>query len=169
MSLYPSSFQVLSYRQRYIVPLWNRCNFATLFNTWRGWNTLEWMSLWSVWRSSFWHGYCLENFMWCVLLALNIQRLYGSRENFSTLLAFPIKKSAPTQLCYIPCLLLILSWNGVLTSCIVILPYLGVHGYIRVSMEYFAKWIEAMPTYVEDGKTAAIFLFNHIITRFGVP
>ena len=26
-----------------------------------------------------------------------------------------------------------------------------------------------MPTYVEDGKTIALFLFNHIITRFGIP
>ena len=26
-----------------------------------------------------------------------------------------------------------------------------------------------MPTYVEDGKTAALFLFNHVIARFGVP
>ena len=26
-----------------------------------------------------------------------------------------------------------------------------------------------MPTYVEDGKTAVLFLFNHIIFRFGVP
>ena len=26
-----------------------------------------------------------------------------------------------------------------------------------------------MPTYAEDGKTVAIFLFNHIIARFGVP
>ena len=26
-----------------------------------------------------------------------------------------------------------------------------------------------MPTYAEDGKTIALFLFNHIIARFGVP
>ena len=26
-----------------------------------------------------------------------------------------------------------------------------------------------MPTYAEDGNTAALFLFNHIIARFGVP
>ena len=26
-----------------------------------------------------------------------------------------------------------------------------------------------MPTYAEDGKTTALFLFNHIIARFGVP
>ena len=42
------------------------------------------------------------------------------------------------------------------------------HGYIIVAMDYFTKWAEAMPTYVEDGKTAALFLFNHIIARFGV-
>ena len=26
-----------------------------------------------------------------------------------------------------------------------------------------------MPTYAEDGKTVALFLFNHVITRFWVP
>ena len=26
-----------------------------------------------------------------------------------------------------------------------------------------------MPTYVEDDKTTALFMFNHIIARFGVP
>ena len=44
----------------------------------------------------------------------------------------------------------------------------GGHGYIIVAMDYFTKWAEAMPTYAEDGKTAALFLFNHIIARFGV-
>ena len=42
------------------------------------------------------------------------------------------------------------------------------HGYIIISVDYFTKWVEAMPTYAEDGKTAALFLFNHIIARFGV-
>ena len=42
------------------------------------------------------------------------------------------------------------------------------HGYIIVAMDYFTKWAEARPTYAEDGNTAALFLFNHIITRFGV-
>ena len=40
------------------------------------------------------------------------------------------------------------------------------HGY---AIDYFTKWDEAMPTYLEDGKTAALFLFNHEIARFGVP
>jgi transposase InsO family protein len=26
-----------------------------------------------------------------------------------------------------------------------------------------------MPTFLNDGRTAALFLFNHIITRFGIP
>ena len=37
------------------------------------------------------------------------------------------------------------------------------HGYIIVAVDYFTKWAEAMPTYAEDGKTAALFLFNHIV------
>ena len=44
----------------------------------------------------------------------------------------------------------------------------GGHGYIIVAMDYFTKWAEAMPTYAEDGKISALFLFNHIIARFGV-
>ena len=44
----------------------------------------------------------------------------------------------------------------------------GGHGYIIVTVDYFTKWAEAMPTNVEDGKTAALFLFNHVIARFRV-
>ena len=35
----------------------------------------------------------------------------------------------------------------------------GGHGYIIVAMD----------TYEEDGKTSTLFLFNHVIARFGVP
>jgi hypothetical protein len=45
----------------------------------------------------------------------------------------------------------------------------GGHGYIIVAVDYFTKWAEAMPTYKADGKTAALFVFNQIIARFGVP
>eukprot|EP00253_Pinus_taeda_P028352 PITA_28352 len=37
------------------------------------------------------------------------------------------------------------------------------HAYIILSVDYFTKWAEAMPTFEADGKTAAIFIFNHII------
>ena len=43
------------------------------------------------------------------------------------------------------------------------------HGYIIVAINYFTKWAEAMPTYAEDDKTTTLFLFNHVISRFGVP
>jgi transposase InsO family protein len=36
-------------------------------------------------------------------------------------------------------------------------------------MDYFTKWIEAMPTFDNNGKIIALFIFNHIVTRFGVP
>ena len=45
----------------------------------------------------------------------------------------------------------------------------GGHGYIIAAIVYFTKWAMSMPTYVEDGETDALFLFNHIIARFGVP
>lgn len=43
------------------------------------------------------------------------------------------------------------------------------HGYIIIGVDYFTKWFEVMPTLSEDSHTAAQFLFNHVISRIGVP
>jgi hypothetical protein len=40
--------------------------------------------------------------------------------------------------------------------------------YIIMVIDYFMKWVEAMPTFVNDGETTTLFLFNQVITRFGV-
>eukprot|EP00253_Pinus_taeda_P003878 PITA_03878 len=45
----------------------------------------------------------------------------------------------------------------------------GGHAYIILAIDYFTKWAEVMPTFSADGKTAGIFIFNHIVARFGVP
>ena len=45
----------------------------------------------------------------------------------------------------------------------------GGHGYIIVVVDYFTKWAEAMPTLDNTGETAALFFFNHVVARFGVP
>jgi hypothetical protein len=45
----------------------------------------------------------------------------------------------------------------------------GGHGYIIIAMDYFTKWVEAMPTFDNIGKTVALFVLSHIITRFGIP
>eukprot|EP00253_Pinus_taeda_P007393 PITA_07393 len=45
----------------------------------------------------------------------------------------------------------------------------GGHGYIVVVVDYFTKWAEAMPTLNNSGETAALFFFNHVVSRFGVP
>eukprot|EP00253_Pinus_taeda_P028888 PITA_28888 len=45
----------------------------------------------------------------------------------------------------------------------------GGHAYIILAVDYFTKWAEAMPTFEADRKTTTIFMFNHIIARFGVP
>jgi hypothetical protein len=45
----------------------------------------------------------------------------------------------------------------------------GGHGYIIVAIDYFTKWAEAMPTFDNTGRTATLFLFNHVIACFGVP
>ena len=43
------------------------------------------------------------------------------------------------------------------------------HGYIIVTVEYFTKWAEAMPTFKKKGQTTALFFFNHAVAWFGVP
>eukprot|EP00253_Pinus_taeda_P032364 PITA_32364 len=49
-------------------------------------------------------------------------------------------------------------------------PHLaGGHAYIILAVDYCTKWAEAMPTFSANGKTVTIFIFNHIIARFGVP
>eukprot|EP00253_Pinus_taeda_P025337 PITA_25337 len=45
----------------------------------------------------------------------------------------------------------------------------GGHGYIIVAVDYFTKWAEVMPTLNNSGETAALFFFNHIVSRFSVP
>ena len=42
------------------------------------------------------------------------------------------------------------------------------HHHIIVAIDYFTKWAEAMPTVKSDGETAALFVFNQIITQFGI-
>ena len=48
-------------------------------------------------------------------------------------------------------------------------PSSNGHCYIIISVDYFTKWFEAIPTFDNMTKIAAYFLFNHVITRFGVP
>ena len=40
----------------------------------------------------------------------------------------------------------------------------GGHKYIIVIVNYFTKWVEAMPTFRADGETVSFFVFNYIIT-----
>jgi hypothetical protein len=42
------------------------------------------------------------------------------------------------------------------------------HGYIIVTVYYFTKWAETMPTYNNIRKNASLLIFNHIITWFDV-
>eukprot|EP00253_Pinus_taeda_P031198 PITA_31198 len=43
------------------------------------------------------------------------------------------------------------------------------HGYIIVVVDYFTKWAEAMPTLNNSGETAALFFFNDVVSKFGIP
>jgi hypothetical protein len=45
----------------------------------------------------------------------------------------------------------------------------GGYQHIIVVMDYFTKWAEAMFIVKFDGKTGTFFVFNQIISRFGIP
>ena len=49
------------------------------------------------------------------------------------------------------------------------LASVGGHHHIIVVVDYFTKWVEVMPTVKSDGETAMHFVFNQIITQFGIP
>ena len=42
------------------------------------------------------------------------------------------------------------------------------HHHIIVVVDYFMKWVEAMPIVKSDGEIVAHFVFNQIITRFRI-
>ena len=44
----------------------------------------------------------------------------------------------------------------------------GGNHHVIVVVDYFTKWAEAMPTIKSDGEIAAHFVFNQIITFFGI-
>ena len=45
---------------------------------------------------------------------------------------------------------------------------IGGHHHIIVAIDYFMEWEKAVPTVKSDGDTATYFIFNQIITRFGI-
>ena len=45
----------------------------------------------------------------------------------------------------------------------------GGYHHIIVDVDYFMKWEEDMPTIKYDGDAASHYVFNHIITQFGIP
>jgi hypothetical protein len=42
------------------------------------------------------------------------------------------------------------------------------HRYIIIAVDYFTKQVEAMPMFKDDGETTTLFLFNQIISWFGI-
>ena len=41
--------------------------------------------------------------------------------------------------------------------------------YILLAVDYVSKWVEAIPTQINDAKVVASFLCSHIFTRFETP
>ena len=60
-----------------------------------------------------------------------------------------------------------IKWGIDYTTCN--LPSAKGHKYIIVAVEYFTKWVEAMPTFRNDSETTTLFLFNQVIYHFGIP
>jgi hypothetical protein len=48
-------------------------------------------------------------------------------------------------------------------------PSRNGHKYIVVAVDYFTKWVEAMPTFNNTEDTVSRFFFNHVISCFGIP
>jgi hypothetical protein len=48
-------------------------------------------------------------------------------------------------------------------------PLARGHRYIIVAVDYSTKWVEAMLSFLSNGETTTFFIFNQVITRFGVP
>ena len=38
-----------------------------------------------------------------------------------------------------------------------------------MAVDYFTKWAEAMPIHSNNTNATTVFVFNHIIARFGIP
>jgi hypothetical protein len=45
----------------------------------------------------------------------------------------------------------------------------GGHRHIIMVVDYFTKWVEVMPTVKYDGNIPSFFVFNQIISWFGIP
>ena len=43
------------------------------------------------------------------------------------------------------------------------------HTYILTAIDYFTKWVEAIPTKKANSQVVCDFLMDHIFVRFGVP
>ena len=48
-------------------------------------------------------------------------------------------------------------------------PSIGNHKYIIVVIDYFTKWVEAIPTMRANDVVIMDFLKNNILSRFGCP
>ena len=76
-------------------------------------------------------------------------------------------RSHPTPLHHVIAIGPFAKWGIDFTTCH---PALAQgHKYIIMAINYLTKWAEAMPTYLNDGRIASLFTFNHIIARFRVP
>lgn len=58
-------------------------------------------------------------------------------------------------------------WGIDFTTCSA--PSIKGHKYIIVAVDYFNKWVAAMPTIMNDGETPTLFIFSQVISHFDIP
>ena len=115
-----------------------------------------------MWGSFIWVQNGPKYLMCWLFLAHHLQRLCGSGEALSSLLALHQKmRSHPAPLFLVVSVGPFMKWGIDYVTCN---PALARgHKYIIVVVDYFMKWAEPMPTFKADEETVAFFVFNQII------
>ena len=109
-----------------------------------------------------------EYFMSRLFLAHDLQGLCGSCEALSSLSSLHQEDAVTsTPLFQVVSVGPFMKWGIDYVTCNP--ASAGGHKYIIVTVDYFTKWAEAMPTFKVDRETVAFFVFNQIIARFGIP
>jgi len=99
--------------------------------------------------------------------SLQFSKIVFKRSNVATLVKFILEKfTHPTPLFPVITVGPFTKWGIDFTTCN--LPSAANHKYIIVVVDYFTKWAEAMTTYKNDSETTTLFLFNQVISQFGI-
>jgi hypothetical protein len=121
-----------------------------------------------MWRSSVWVGNNPKDSSHWILLALINQILCRGVKKCHPCQIFSRKMRAhPTPMFPVIVVDPFTKWGIDFTTCHPVSA--RGHRYIIVEVDYFTKWVKAMSTFNNDGEMTALFIFNQIVARFGIP